>query len=77
MTDQELNQIENYIAYSVVNIFCCCLYVDLAAFYYTTDRYITKISGDIQGALNVSTNARKLNIVVTILQLIICFIILI
>ncbi len=72
--NQELNNIENYKVWSIINIIFCCLCLGCVACFYSVETDDAKLRGDIQGALNASRNARTINIVATILGIIILII---
>jgi hypothetical protein len=67
----DLNNVENYIVWSVLNILCCCLCLGFVGCYYSLETNNAKVRGDIQGALTASRNARTINIITTCLGLII------
>ena len=67
MINPELNQIEEYTAWSVINILFCCCCLGLVACYYSVEAGNAKKMGDIQSALNASRTARTINIIATIL----------
>jgi hypothetical protein len=74
VTDPELNNIQNYQGWSILNILCCCWCLGCVACYYSckTDSFISK--GNIQSALSASRNARTINIIATVLGIIIILI---
>jgi hypothetical protein len=47
MVNPEINNIENYMVWSVLNIFCCCLCLGLIACYYSSETKNLKVRGDI------------------------------
>lgn len=71
MIDVNINNIESYMGWSILNIFCCCLCFGLLACFYSSETNDAKIRGDILGALNASRKARTINIIATILGIII------
>jgi hypothetical protein len=71
MVNPEINNVENYMVWSVLNILFCCLCLGFVSCYYSMETNNSKVRGDIQGALNASRTARTLNIITTCLGLII------
>jgi len=69
MVNPEINNIENYMAWSILNILFCCLCLGFVGCYYSSETNDSKVRGDIQGALNASRNARTINIITTCLGL--------
>jgi len=66
----ELNSIENYQVWSILNILCCCWILGCVACYFSLETNNHKVRGDVQGALNASRNARTINIISTVLGII-------
>jgi hypothetical protein len=62
---QSTDQIESYRCWSILNIFCCCLCLGCLACYYSSEIKDLQKMGDIQGALNASRKARKINAIAT------------
>jgi hypothetical protein len=69
----ELNSIEDYQVWSILNIICCCWFIGCFACYFSLETNNNKQRGDIQGALNASRTARTINIISTVLGIIIQF----
>jgi hypothetical protein len=61
-----INQIESYRVWSIVNILLCCSCLGCIACSFSMDTENFKKNGDIQGALNASKDARRMNIIATI-----------
>lgn len=71
MVDVNIDQIESYMIWSVLNVFCCCFCFGLLACFYSSETNNAKSRGDLLAALNASRSARTINIVGTILGIII------
>jgi hypothetical protein len=70
MVHLELDQVDSYQVWSILNILFCCLCLGAIACFYSCETNDAKLRGDIQGALNASRNARTINIICTVLGLI-------
>ncbi|UJR24144.1 hypothetical protein I4U23_027110 [Adineta vaga] len=67
----DVNQVESYLAWSVINILCCCLCLGFVACYFSSEVDAAKKRGDLQGALNASRSARNMNIITTVVGVIV------
>jgi hypothetical protein len=70
MMNPQLDQIENFKIWSVINTLCCCLCLGLVACHYSFETENYKVRGDFQSALRASKNARMFNIIATVIGLI-------
>ena len=66
-----INEIENHMVWSVLNILFCCFCLGFVACYYSTETKNYKIQGNFQAALAASRSARTINIIATVLGVII------
>jgi hypothetical protein len=55
--NQELNTIENYQVWSILNIIFCCWILGCVACYFSCETDNHKTRGDLEGALNASRTA--------------------
>jgi hypothetical protein len=66
-----LNNIEEYYCWSILNILCCFWILGAVACGFSCITQSSKQRGDLQGALNASRTARTLNIIATIIGVIV------
>ncbi len=71
VANQELNQVESYTVWSVLNIFFCCWILGCVACAFSLQTNNAKERGDLHGALSASRTARTINIISTVLGVII------
>ena len=67
VVNTNVEQIETYMVWSVLNILFCCLCLGFVACYYSSETNNQKMRGNFQGALAASRNARTMNIIATVL----------
>ncbi|CAF3883337.1 unnamed protein product [Adineta steineri] len=63
---QPTNEINSYIMWSIVNIFCCSLCLGCIALHYSNKTKDLKRAGLVQDALKTSRKARNINIIATV-----------
>ena len=67
---QSIVEVKTHQCWSILNIFCCNLLLGIVAFVYSTKTRIFKKQGKLHDALIFSKEARRWNIVATILGMV-------